>query len=135
MIKLIKRRFGSIRVSKYQSQRSCRMGVLCVRGKMMNIFFKLYNTVVGETLAVFSWPRIRKTCQCLNGQTEKTFLEIFGGNYKFLKFREAMNALFFNLESPTIEISICRHLEANISVLQNPFSRDFFDFWSFIRLG
>ena len=45
------------------------------------------------------------------------------------------NTLFFNLESPTIEISICRHLEANISVLQNLFSRDFFDFWSFIRLG
>ena len=93
------------------------------------------GTVVGETLAVFSLPRIRKTCQCLDGQVDTTFSEIFGGNYNFLKFREAMNALFFNLESPTIEISICRHLVVKISILRNPFSRDFFDFWSFIRLG
>ena len=91
------------------------------------------NTVVGETLAVFSLPQIRKTCQCLDGQVDTTFSEIFGGNYNFLKFREAMNALFFNLESPTIEISICRHLVVKISVLRNSFSRDFFDFWSFIR--
>ena len=91
----------------------------------------VFDTVVGETLAVFSLPQIRKTCQCLDGQVDITFSEIFGGNYNFLKFR-AMNALFFNLESPTIEISICRHLVVKISVLRNSFSRDFFDFWSFI---
>ena len=53
------------------------------------------DTVVGEALAVFRLPKIRKNCQCLDGQVGKNFLEIFGGNYIFLKFREAMNALFF----------------------------------------
>ena len=55
------------------------------------------NTVVGETLAVLTLPQIRKNCQCLDGQVGKTFLEIFGGNYNFLKFREAMNALILNV--------------------------------------
>ena len=57
-----------------------------------------FNTVVGETLTVFSMPQIWKTGQCLAGQcfaVDKTFLEIFVGNYNFLKFREAFNALFF----------------------------------------
>ena len=40
-------------------------------------------TVVGETLAVFSLPQIQKNCQCLDGQVDKTFLEMFGGNYNF----------------------------------------------------
>ena len=39
-------------------------------------------------------PEIRKTGQCLDGQVGMTFLEIFGGNYDFLNFREAMNASF-----------------------------------------
>ena len=51
-------------------------------------------TVVGETLTVFSMPQIWKTGQCLAGQVDKTFLEIFVGNYNFLKFREALNALY-----------------------------------------
>ena len=51
-------------------------------------------TVVGETLVVFWLPQIWKNCQCLDGQVGKTFLEIFGGNDNFLKFREAMNVLF-----------------------------------------
>ena len=50
---------------------------------------------MGETLAVFSVPKIWKTGQCLAGQVGKTFLEIFGEHDDFLKFREAMNALFF----------------------------------------
>ena len=49
-------------------------------------------TVVGETLTVFSMPQIWKTGQCF--AVDKTFLEIFVGNYNFLKFREAFNALF-----------------------------------------
>jgi len=53
------------------------------------------NTVVGETLIILSMPQIWKTGQCLAGQVDKTFLEIFVGNYNFFKFREALNALFF----------------------------------------
>ena len=45
------------------------------------------DSVVGETLVVFRMPVIRN-----NGQVGKTFLEIFGGNFNFSKFREAMNA-------------------------------------------
>ena len=50
------------------------------------IFFDIKNhqsTVVGETLAVFRLPQIRKNGQCLDGQVGKTFLEIFGGNNNF----------------------------------------------------
>ena len=53
-------------------------------------------------MAVFKWPQSRKTCQYLDGQGGKTFLEIFGGNYNFSKFREAMNAFlgaFWNIAS------------------------------------
>ena len=41
------------------------------------------DTVVGETLAVFSVPKIWKTGQCLAGQVGKTFLEIFGEHDDF----------------------------------------------------
>ena len=58
-------------------------------------FRAILHTVVGETLAVFRLPQIRKNGQCLDGQVGKTFLEIFGGNHNFSKFREAKNGLFF----------------------------------------
>ena len=39
-----------------------------------------FNTVVGETLTLFSMPQIWKTGQCLAGQVGKTFLEFFSRN-------------------------------------------------------
>ena len=41
------------------------------------------DTVVGEKLAVFRMPQIRKTDKCLDGQVGKTFLKICGGSYDF----------------------------------------------------
>ena len=60
------------------------MKVTC-RESQYNPLYGLYHytTVVGETLAVFRLPQIRKNGQCLDGQVGKTFLEIFGGNYNF----------------------------------------------------
>ena len=54
------------------------------------------NTVVGETLAVFRLPKIRKNCQCLDGQVGKNFLEIFGGNYNFFKVSRSYECLIFH---------------------------------------
>ena len=62
--------------------------------------------MVGEALTVFSMPQIRKTGQCLAGQVDMTFLEIFVGNYNFLKFREALNVLFFTIRlKSVVEVS------------------------------
>jgi hypothetical protein len=46
------------------------------------------NTVVCESLAVFSMPQIRKTGQCLEVHMVKIFREFLAEISNFLKFRE-----------------------------------------------
>ena len=46
------------------------------------------NTVVCESLAVFSMPQIRKTGQCLEVHVVKIFREFLAEISNFLKFRE-----------------------------------------------
>ena len=46
------------------------------------------NTVVCETLAVFSMPQIRKTGRCLEVHVVKIFREFLAEISNFLKFRE-----------------------------------------------
>ena len=85
-----------------------------------------FSTVVGETLAVFRLPQIRKNCQCLNGQVGKTFLEISGGNYNFSEFREVFKSYFwkvmnFSTFSRFFRIKLCTSYS---HVLTSHFSSD-----------
>ena len=55
------------------------MNVTKMNGLIMNSLSEIVgrksNTVVCETLAVFSMPQIRKTGQCLEIHVDKTFRE------------------------------------------------------------